>query len=83
MNGNFIDSDELGGGWEGDGGGGVGGGARGGEKAKKKRQRWSEADERVLMDIIHNSDKGALRLIIVEKITNSKMSNQDCWKRVT
>ena len=65
-----------------DWGQGGGGGVSVGGKPKIKRQRSTEAEERVLMDIIYNGDKGSLRLVIVEKVTNSLISNHDNWERV-
>ena len=37
---------------------------------------------RLLLDIINNADKGALRKVLVEQKTNIKLTNHDAWERV-
>ena len=46
------------------------------------RHKWSEAEERLLMNIVNEGDQGTLRDIIVEYKTNVRVSRNDAWARV-
>ena len=50
---------------------------------KPVRHRWTPEEERLLMDIVNNGDSGALRRILVENVTNIRLSRHDAWERVT
>ena len=49
---------------------------------KPVRHRWTPEDERLLMDIVNNGDNGALRRVLIENVTNVRLSCHDAWERV-
>ena len=47
-----------------------------------KKFKWTDVEEKLLINIVQNADKGALRKVLIEKKTNIKMNKQDAWERV-
>ena len=46
------------------------------------KHRWSSTEERVLLDIINNGDDGVLKRVIIDNVTNVRLSRHDAWARV-
>ena len=46
------------------------------------KYRWSSTEERVLLDIINNGDDGVLKCVIIDNVTNVRLSRHDAWARV-
>ena len=50
---------------------------------KGPRHRWSTLEERILLDIVDHGEGGALKRVIVENITNVKLTRHNAWERFT
>ena len=46
------------------------------------KHRWSSTEERVLLDIINNGDDGVFKRVIIDNVTNVRLSRHDAWVRV-
>ena len=55
-----------------------------GQKGKERaaKHKWTDVEEKILHNIIHYADNGALKRILVDNKSNVKMSKWDAWERV-